>query len=491
MNIKDANLNDFSSSPKKIMQIGEGNFLRAFADYFIQLANESGVINSSVVLVKPTKSKANESFALQDYRYNIFLRGRQDGKVVDDNVTVTCVSGLLRAYDDFDKVIALAKSPELEIIISNTTEAGIAFNKNDSFSAAPDVTYPAKLAVLLYERYKALGKDGKILILPVELIENNGSVLKKCVVDYAFLWNLDEGFIDYINSSCIFCSTLVDRIVTGFPSNNYGALCERLGYEDKLMVASEPYYSWIISADGREAEAKEIFPLDKIFDNIVWCGDVSAYRERKVRILNGAHTASVLAGYLAGYDIVRDMLHDELFRNMINLCLEKEVMPTIDLPFDTLKAFADSVLERFDNPFIDHRLLDISLNSVSKYSARCLGSLKDYIKTNSCLPPILTFALAALIAFYNGEYADGKYLGRRENGDFYEIRDNADVLKSINSAFKTENPVYDILKDKSLWGEDLTEIEGLCDKVNEYYNGINDNGAANQLKKVINDEYAV
>ncbi len=491
MNITDIEIKDFSSAPKRIMQFGEGNFLRAFADYFIQLANEKGIMNSSIVLVKPTSRSINTAFFEKDCRYNVFLRGRYNGKVVDEYKTITSVSEFISPYTDFDKVLELAKAPELQVFISNTTEAGIEYKESDLLSDAPNVTYPAKLTVLLYERFKALGTSGTLLILPVELIENNGAVLKECVLKYASGWQLGNDFIDYINNTCIFCTTLVDRIVTGFPSNDYNKFCERLGYEDKLMVACEPFYSWIISAGGREAEAKEIFPLHKLFDGVVWSNDVATYRERKVRILNGAHTVSVLAGYLAGYDIVRDMLHDEAFSGLINLCLNNEVIPTIDLSEDVLKSFAASVLERFDNPFIDHKLLDISLNSVSKFKARCVGSFKDYYAKTGKSPSLLSFGLAALITFYNGRFEGDAFIGTRENGDDYQIKDNPEVLAAASEAYKTADPVEAIMKNTALWGKDLTAIEGFEAKVKSYFDGIKELGVKAQLEKVINDEYAV
>ena len=491
MKITDLKIQDFSSLPKRIMQFGEGNFLRAFADYFIQNANERGIINSSVVLVKPIAGEPNPDFKNQNFRYNVFLRGRMNGEVVDDVKTITSVSDMLSAYDDFDKMREIAKSPELQFIISNTTEAGIEFNAADEFSSVPKVTYPGKLTALLYDRFNALGADAGVMVLPVELIENNGVVLKKCILDYADLWNLGDDFKAYINDSCIICTTLVDRIVTGFPANYYNELCERLGYEDKIMVACEPYYSWIISADGKEEEAKKLFPLHTVFENVVWSSEVAAYRERKVRILNGAHTVSVLAGYYAGFDIVRDMLHDETFSNMINLCLNKEVIPTIDLSEDVLKSFAASVLERFDNPFIDHKLLDISLNSVSKYKARCMGSFKDNFAKTGKVPSLLSFGLAALITFYNGRFEGNAFIGTRENGDDYQIKDNPEVLAAVSEAYKSGDAVSAIMKNAALWGEDLTAIDGFEEKVKAYFNGIKEIGMKAQLEKVINDEYAV
>lgn len=484
MKISDNIENDFSELPVGVLQFGEGNFLRAFADWYINRANKSGVLNLSVVIVKPTASKPSEYFYSQNYRYTVIQRGRTDNGVVDESEIITSVSDFVCVYDEYEKFLNYAKCKTLKVIISNTTEAGIVYNNGEKLEDAPCFSYPAKLCSFLYERYKCLGKGSGLLILPVELIENNGKELKSCVLAYANDWNLEIGFINYIENDCKFCSTLVDRIVTGFPKHDYADYVNRLGYDDKLLVVCEPYNSWII--EGKE-EWKDIFPIYKISDNIKWVSDISPYRERKVKILNGAHTLSVTSAYLAGYDIVRDMMHDELFSSFIKKTLKNEIMPTIDLDISELSYFAQSVFNRFDNPFIDHSLLDISLNCVSKYRARCLPSAIQYIEKFGKSPCGLAFSLAALITFYDGKFNEnGEFVSFR-NSKEYLIRDTKEVCKAFENAHKSENTVECILSDISLWSVDLTDYSEFFEDVKKYYKDICENGVADALNKVVNN----
>lgn len=461
----------FAMLPEKVLQFGEGNFLRAFADWYIELSNRSGIFNGSVVIAKPTSRKAKLDFEKQNCVYTVAVRGRENGRVVEKYDVITSVSRFISAYDNYNELIEIAKSSDLEIIISNTTEAGIVYVENERLEAAPDFSYPAKLTALLYERFKALGFGSGLLILPVELIENNGTELKKCVLKYAADWKLGADFEAYIDKDCKFCSTLVDRIVTGFPDKDYPQLSSRLGYEDNLLVACEPYHSFIIEG---EKEWQEIIPIHKISNHVKWVNDISPYRERKVRILNGAHTMSVLAASLCGFDIVRDMINDKVFNQYIRKGLFNEIIPTLDLPSEELEAFAVSVLERFDNPFIDHKLLDIALNSVSKFRARCLGSIIDYTDRFKKAPEILSFALAALIEFYI------------EKTDI--VRDSEAVIQAFDNAGNSDNAVLCIMKDSSLWGMDLTEISGLYEAVLCAYNDIRKIGMSKAVEKVANYE---
>ena len=458
---------------EKIIQFGEGNFLRAFAEYYIQIANEKGIYDGSVVICQPrNNTKIINALKNQDCKYNIILRGKYNGKIVDDVKEVNCISRAVDTVGEYNQLTELFKSDSLEIVISNTTEAGICFNEKDKIVESPNVSFPAKLTALLYERYKS-GKKG-LIFLPVELIENNGDELRACISKYIRLWGLGDNFLNYVNNDCYFCNTLVDRIVTG-----------HIDYEsDNCAVACEPYESFLIQADDK---VKKMFPIDKLGMNVTFVDDLIAYRSRKVRILNGAHTMSVLAAYHMGFDIVRDMMQDDLMNAYIKKGLYEQVIPTIDLPKEELVSFADSVLERFDNPFIDHKLLDISLNSVSKFKARCLCTLLDYFKIKGKLPTIICFGLAALINFYNGKYVDDKFIGSR-NGEQYEIRDSKDVLDFFESAFNSDDVVRAVLSNKAFWDIDLTEIEGLYPLVNQYYDNIQTLGMRKAAEKVLDDE---
>ncbi|MCH5321698.1 MAG: tagaturonate reductase [Eubacterium sp.] len=461
--------------PIKILQFGEGNFLRAFADYYIQLANEKGIYNGSVAVCQPrTNTKIINALKNQDCKYNVIIRGRFNGEIIDEVKEINSISRAIDTVGEYDSLLHLIKSDSLETVISNTTEAGICFNESDKMENSPDISFPAKVTALLYERYKS-GKSG-LVFLPVELIENNGDTLRDCIIKYVTLWELEEGFADYVKNDCSFCNTLVDRIVTG-----------HIDYEDdKCAVACEPYASFLIQADER---AKIALPFNNLDKNISFVDDLQVYRSRKVRILNGAHTMSVLAAYHMGFDIVRDMMQDDLTNAFIKKGLFDEVIPTIDLPADELTPFANSVLERFNNPFIDHKILDISLNSVSKFKARCLCTLLDYKKITGKLPRVICFGLAALINFYNGKYAGDKFVGKR-NSETYEINDSKDVLDFFGKAYKGDDVVKAVLSNKAFWDIDLTEIDGLYDTVKKYFDNIKTFGMRNAVEMVVYDEYA-
>ncbi len=463
----------FDGYPVKILQFGEGNFLRAFADYYIQLANEINAYKGSIAVCQPRKNtEVINALKSQNCKYNIIIRGRYDGRIINDVKEINCISRAIDTVGEYDSVVELFKSDSLEIIISNTTEAGICFNENDAIENSPDISFPAKMTALLFERYKA-GKKG-LVFLPVELIENNGGTLRDCIIKYINLWNLGENFIDYVKTSCSFCNTLVDRIVTG-----------HIDYEnDKCAVTCEPYESFLIQADDN---AKRVLPFDGINANVAFVDDLKAYRSRKVRILNGAHTMSVLCAYDMGFDIVRDMMRDSLMNAYVKKALFEEVIPTINLPEDDLITFANSVLERFSNPFIDHKILDISLNSVSKFKTRCLCTLIDYYNLAGKLPDIICFSLAVLINFYNGRYENGKFVGKR-NGKIYEIKDSKNVLDFFEKAYRENNVVKAVLSNKDFWDIDLTQINGLYETVKKYYDNIKINGMRKSAQEVVYGE---
>jgi tagaturonate reductase len=441
----------------KVLQIGEGNFLRAFAEDYIQKANEQGLLNAEVYICQPrSNTKTIDALKAQNNEYNITLSGRFNGEVVDETKKISCVKQCFDTQSEFDEIEALFCDDDLKLVLSNTTEAGICFDENEKADTVPNKNIPARITNLLYKRFKS-GKGG-VVFLPVELIEDNAQTLKKYILDYAALWGYESKFSDYVKNECSFCNTLVDRIVSG----------HKAGDSDPCSVSAEPYASWIIQADEK---CREIFPLDK-FDGIVFANDLSAYRTRKVRILNGTHTMSVLAAYMSGIDIVRDMMNDEVFAKYINLGLE-EIKQTIELPKEELDSFANSVLERFNNPFIDHKLFDISLNSMAKFNTRCLPSILDYIKINGRAPKILSFAFAALIAFYL------KVGTNRE----YTPNDSAMIMDLYGNIGC--NPVFEILSENGLWGEDLTKCEMLYKAVSNSFESIKNKGIKEALEEVI------
>ena len=452
--------------PIRIIQFGEGNFLRAFVDYFIDKANEKGFFDGSIAIVKPYPLGSVEKFAAQDNLYTVVLRGKQNGVVVNDSRVITSVAKAVSSNEDYDEYMALATLPTLRFAVSNTTEAGIALDTADHYDGLPE-TYPGKMTKFLYARYTHFNGDAAkgLIILPVELIENNGKMLKKYVLTLAETWKLGDGFIKWINESCIFTDTLVDRIVTGYPRADAVKVCEELGYDDGLVDIGEPFGLWVIES---ERDISSELPLDKAGLPVVFTDNLKPYRERKVRVLNGAHTASVLAGYLCGIDIVRDMMHDEVMGRFVRSVVCDEVVPHVNLDRADVEAFAASVFERFENPFIDHSLLSISLNSVSKWKARVLPSFRDYIKSEGKLPRFITFSFAALLAFYTASdiRSDGLYATRPCGGE-YVIHDDAANLRFFAEYSGKSTPEYvkSAASNVSFWGEDLTKYDGFTDAV--------------------------
>ena len=483
-NIKDVRKKTHGGLPEKVLQIGEGNFLRGFADWMIDRANSAGCFNGSVVLCQPIEAGMAEQINAQDGIYTVMMRGVENSRIVERIQEITSISRCINPYSDYEALVEIAKSPELKVIISNTTEAGITYRAVDKLSDTPPVSYPAKLTVLLYERFKKLkGQEDKgLLILPVELIERNGDNLKRYVLQYAEEWGLGAAFADWLENANCFANTLVDRIVTGFPRDEIKEIWESLGYEDNILVTCEPFNLWVIEAPQKWST---VIPFKGDDVHVIWTSDMTPYRTRKVRILNGAHTVSVLAAYLAGHDIVLSMMKDRVFEQYLRKCIWNEVIPNIPLPQKEMDEFANAVFERFANPFIKHRLLDISLNSVSKYKARCLPSLLDYIDKYHKLPPVLPFGLAALIAFYKGTMENGKYIGVRGEGT-YEIRDNPEILEFFAKAWQhPQDIVAKVLSNVDFWGQDLTKINGLSELVNEYLGSIIDHGAALAVKNLV------
>lgn len=466
--------------PIKILQFGEGNFLRAFVDYMVDIANEKGVFEGNIAIVKPISFGSLDAFNLQACKYTVLLRGKKDGEIISQKRVITSVQTAVDAYTQYEQYSQLAKLDSLRFIVSNTTEAGIVYNESDNISLNPPNTYPGKLVKFLYERFLAFdgAADKGLIILPVELIEKNGAKLLEYCLKLAELWNLPQAFCDWLCDCNIFCNTLVDRIVTGYPKDEIAALETELGYEDKLIVTGEPFALWVIESEKADTVRAE-FPLDKAGLPVIFTGNLQPYRERKVRILNGAHTSTVLAAYLAGLDTVGEMMNDKTMRAFIEKVVYDDLAPYVPLPEEEVKEFADSVMERFENPFIKHRLLDISLNSVSKFKARVLPTIKDSFAKTGTAPDSLCFSLAALMAFYSGEKTDkGTLLAKRGN-DTYEIKDDSDVLKFFAANHKSDAEAFTkaLLQRADFWGEDLSKLDGFAKKVEKQLQNIRENGS--------------
>ncbi len=474
--------------PIKLLQFGEGNFLRAFVDYMIDRANEAGIMDCGIAIVKPIQFGSLERFEKQDNLYTVNLRGKLDGEVVNSSHIVTSVEKTIDMYNDMDAFLEMARLDTLRFVVSNTTEAGIVLDRTDKIDGIPS-TYPGKLTKFLYERFNCFGGDSAkgLIILPVELIENNGGKLKDCVLALAEEWKLPAEFTAWLNGACIFCSTLVDRIVTGYPREEAGEICEKLGYSDELLDVGEPFGLWVIESD---CDISSELPLDKAGMPVVFTKDQTPYRERKVRILNGAHTSTVLLGWLSGLPIVRECMEDSVIRAFMEKAVNTEIAPQVKLPAEEVAAFAAAVFERFENPFIRHSVLDIALNSVSKWKSRILPSFKDYYEKNSALAPALTMSFAGLLAFYGaGELSDGKIDAKRPlDGEAYTVRDDADALEFIAaSSGKTSlEYVKAVASNTKFWGEDLCAYPQFCETVAAYLDAFKSEGVKATVAKLVN-----
>ncbi|MBO5335861.1 MAG: tagaturonate reductase [Lachnospiraceae bacterium] len=471
--------------PIKVVQFGEGNFLRGFVDYMIDIANEQGKFDGDIVLIKPIEFGNLEMFHNQDCQYTVSLRGNVDGEAKILNRVVTSVADAVDTYNQYDKYMGLAEIDTLRFVVSNTTEAGIVFDDSDKFEMEPPKSFPGKLTKFLYHRFETFKGDMSkgLVMLPVELIDDNGIMLKKCVMQLIELWGLSDEFKTWVNDACIFTATLVDRIITGYPRATEAEEWEKLGYEDHIMVTGEPFALWVIESDK---DISKEFDLPGAGLPVVFTNDHHPYKQRKVRILNGAHTSFVLAAYLAGKDIVRDSMQDDDIRDFMLKTIYDEVIPTLTLPEEELKAFAGEVVNRFNNPYVDHALLAISLNSVSKWRARCMPSFLGYVEKFGKLPAHLTFSLAALMAFYTGTEIRGKALIGHRDGQEYNIMDDMNVLEFFrdNCEKDTVSFVTAFLGSEDFFGQDLNKVEGLTDAVVAYLDDIKANGMRAALCKI-------
>lgn len=447
---------------ERILQFGEGNFLRAFVDYFVDLLNEKKLFNGSIVVVQPIKQGLVDQLNTQDGLYTVILRGFEDNQPIVKKRLITSVSRGINPYDNFKDYLALAKVSSFRYVVSNTTEAGIAFLETDKLTDKPPTSFPAKLTLLLYERFKHFKGDNSkgFIFIPCELIDNSGDRLKETILQYAESWKLEKGFADWINIANHFTNTLVDRIVTGYPKDEAEAISKEQGYEDKLLVAAEIFNFFAIEAKGEAArELTETLPIATITD------DVTPYKKRKVRILNGAHTMSVLAAYLYGIRTVGEMMDNPLFVEYLKKGMFKEILPTLDV--EEAESFAYSVLDRFANPYIKHYLQSIALNSVAKFRARVLPSIIDYYDMKAELPEILTLSFAALIEFYKGNN--------------HKVEDDIEIVEF----FQAGHSVQEICTREDYWGLNLNSLSGFCEKVTLYLDEIDKHGIEDVIKKAV------
>lgn len=412
--------------PQRVIQFGEGGFLRGFVDWMLQLLNEETDFSGSAVIVQPLPEGMCDTLQKQDCVYTHVMRGLWEGRPVVEAKRIDVVSHTVKPYDDYEAYLALADNPDFRFVVSNTTEAGIVYEAGDKLADAPQHTFPGKLTALLWRRYSK-GLPG-FIFLPCELIDKNGETLKECILRYAADWQLGEGFVRWLEEENTFCNTLVDRIVTGYPKGE-DILAE---YEDNMLNTSELFHLWVI--EGPRSLLVEL-PFNKTSLNVLVTDDLERYRTRKVRILNGAHTAMIPYAMLRGLETVKDCMEDAEMSAFVRACVFEEIIPTLDLPQEELESYAADVFERFNNPFIRHFCASISLNSVSKFKVRVLPSLLEYIRRTGRTPKHLVKSLYMLIAFYKtGTPTDAE-----------------DVV-----TFMKEKSIPEILANIAFWDADLS-----------------------------------
>ncbi|WP_068784701.1 tagaturonate reductase [Paenibacillus phocaensis] len=458
---------DLPTYPERMIQFGEGNFMRAFTTWQVQQMNKRGQFEGSVVMIKPQASPVSEHYAKQDHLYTVLINGIAEQRVVREHEILSSVSRLISPYTEYEQFLALAEQDSLEFITSNTTEAGIVYNPDDRLTDRPQRSFPGKLTALLYRRYQ-LGKQG-FTILPCELIDRNGEKLREIVLRHAADWDLGDGFAKWIERDNTFCCSLVDRIVPGYPQDKAEQLEQELGYQDRLIVTAEPYLLWVIEGPTGLSER---LPLAEAGLNVIFTDDLHPYREQKVHLLNGPHTAMAALGLLAGLETVEDVMKDEDLSVFVRELMEEETIPMLDLPKAGLQAYAEAVRERFMNPFIRHELASISLNSIAKFQTRLLPVLLRYQRERGELPKRITLALAALLVGYRG--------------DRLQRKDSPDVLSHFDKAWAQQpaEVIPTLMQEVKLWGEDLSGIPELVNTLEQYVRKLDAFGARATLQSI-------
>lgn len=443
--------------PIKIIQFGEGNFLRAFVGYAFQMLNKKVDFNAGIAVVQPIDKGLVKMLNDQDGLYTLFMKGIKKGEEIQEKELIDNIVKCVNPYENYSDFLSLGRENELEFIISNTTEAGIAYVPTDIAVMQPPSAFPAKLTMLLYERFKHFkgDKNKGVTIIPCELINHNSETLKKILLKNVIDYHLGDDFKKWLLECNSFHSTLVDRIVPGYPKEEIEEYNAQLDYEDNLIVTAEAFFLWVIEG-GDSLKAK--LPFNKTNLDVKIVDDMQPYRTRKVRILNGAHTSLIAFSYLYGNRTVKESVDNEFTGDLINQIIFDEIIPTLDFDKDEIEEFAHEILDRFRNPFIKHKISSLALNCISKFKVRVLPSILEYVKIYNKLPKNLTFAFAALIRFYKGTF----------NGENLPLNDNDEIIDNFANIWtkKDYNLIANlVLSNQEYWGEDLTKIEKLSNTI--------------------------
>jgi len=470
--------------PTRILQFGEGNFLRAFTDWIVDRMNKEIGFNSGIDVVQPLPNGMVDMLNDQDGLYHVYLKGIKNGQPVKEFSLIDCVNTGINPYTDYAQYEQSFLNPDLRFVFSNTTEAGIAMDESDSLDMLPPKSFPAKVAALLYKRYQAFdgATDKGLIFFACELIDRNGDTLKKYVLKHAENWNLGDDFVRWVKESCAFCNTLVDRIVPGFPKDEIADIQKEIGFDDNLVVVGEYFHFWVIEAP--EWVQKE-FPAEKAGLDVKFVKDMTRYREQKVLVLNGCHTGSYAVSFLSGLETVREGFESVEVGSFMKELVYDEVLPVLDGTEKELRSFAHKILERFRNPYIRHLWQSIALNAMSKWETRNLPTLLGYYETHGMLPQKVVFSLAAMIAYFKGE-AEGKT---------YQVQDDQWILDFYQEAWaecdgrpiSIQKLVEKVLKLEKVWKRDLNEIPNLTISITCYLFLIEQVGMKKAVKAVLDE----
>lgn len=462
--------------PEKIIQFGEGNFIRAFLDWMVQQLNCQDKFDGSIVAVQPTPhGKVVDKLNKQNCLFTTILRGVQNGEIINSTEIISSISRGINPYTNWNEVLKCAENPDIEFIFSNTTEAGLTYNAEDTFNMTPPMSFPAKVTLYLYHRYCFFKGDTTkgMYIIPCELLEDNGLLLKSLILKYCKQWGLSQDFIDWIEKYNYFYNTLVDRVVSGYPKDEIDSLTEKLGYTDELITCGEPFHFLAIEGD---IKLNDKLPLLNSGLNVVIEKDITKYRQRKVRLLNGGHTANVPASFLAGLDTVSEMMNDSITGPFVKQTIKNHILPSISMDKNMLNDFADAVIERFQNPFIKHQLASILLNCSSKFKARVLPSIIEYHDKYNKFSKNLSFSFAAYITLYNTTESKDNHFYIKRNGITQELTDSEYAITKLTSAWKNYQKTLEsaqlvttmILSDTNLWDTDLSIYPELINDISHY-----------------------
>lgn len=472
-------LGNRSLNPPRILQFGGGNFLRAFTDWMVELMNQQGLFDGSIIVVKPTVGGDYQTLREQDGLFHVAIRGFGQGEEIQQNILVQSIGRIVHPYIEYESYLELAGLKTLRFIVSNTTESGITLDDADTLSGVCPPSFPAKLTAFLYRRFIHFDGDKTMgmIVLPCELIESNGDKLKSLILDLAGRWDLEDEFVSWIHESCTFCNTLVDRIVPGFPSDPTPYM-EEIGYQDDLLVTAEPYHLWAI--EGPASLGDEL-PLRQLGLNVHFTDDLSRYRTLKVRILNGSHTSMVPVGLLAGIETVGSFMENEDYSRFLLNLLSEEIGLTLPYDQDTVKDYTGEILDRFRNPFVQHRLSSIALNSVDKFKTRVLPSLLAFYEKFEELPPRMVLAFAALIRLYEGGFWQGEEIPLKD--DEMTLRFFRDLWSQYRmDLLGLEEIVERILTREDYWEQDLNQIAGLKSELVSKIRSIEDGQLTDMVK---------